>query len=126
MVLIIINTNNDLYERDCLPEISNITDSNDTRDGEIYEYTKKKERYIKMIMTAQEARDRVEAGRLYKLMDLIESAISLAVFNLEDLAQVTITEEYRNCVTQAMNGLNELGYITLYDYEETDTLTIMW
>ena len=37
---IIINTNNDLYERDCLPEISNITDSNDTRDGEIYEYTK--------------------------------------------------------------------------------------
>ena len=79
-----------------------------------------------MIMTAQEARDRVEAGRLYKLMDLIESAISLAVFNLEDLAQVTITEEYKNCVTQAMNGLNELGYITLYDYEETDTLTIMW
>lgn len=79
-----------------------------------------------MIMTAQEARDRVEAGRLYKLMDLIESAISLAVFNLEDLAQITITEEYRNCVTQAMNGLNELGYITLYDYEETDTLTIMW
>ena len=79
-----------------------------------------------MIMTAQEARDRVEAGRLYKLMDLIESAISLAVFNLEDLAQVTITEDYRNCVTQAMNGLNELGYITLYDYEETDTLTIMW
>ena len=79
-----------------------------------------------MIMTAQEARDRVEAGRLYKLMDLIESAISLAVFNLEDLAQVTITEEYRNCVTQVMNGLNELGYITLYDQEETDTLTIMW
>ena len=79
-----------------------------------------------MIMTAQEARNKVEAGRLYKLMDLIESAISLAVFNLEDLAQVTITEEYRNCVTQAMNGLNELGYITLYDYEETDTLTIMW
>lgn len=79
-----------------------------------------------MIMTAQEARNRVEAGRLYKLMDLIESAISLAVFNLEDLAQVTITEEYRNCVTQAMNGLNELGYITLYDHEETGTLTIMW
>lgn len=79
-----------------------------------------------MIMTAQEARDRVEAGRLYKLMDLIESAISLAVFNLEDLAQVTIAEDYRNCVTQAMNGLNELRYITLYDYEETDTLTIMW
>lgn len=79
-----------------------------------------------MIMTAQEARDRVEAGRLYKLMDLIESAISMAVFNLEDLAQVAITEEYRNCVTQAMNGLNELGYITLYDYEETGTLTIMW
>lgn len=79
-----------------------------------------------MIMTAQEARDRVEAGRLYKLMDLIESAISLAVFNLEDLAQVTIAEDYRNCVTQAMNGLNELGYITLYDYEETNTLTIMW
>ena len=79
-----------------------------------------------MIMTAQEARDRVEAGRLYQLMDLIESAISLAVFNLEDLVQVTITEEYRNCVTQAMNGLNELGYITLYDHEETDTLTIMW
>lgn len=79
-----------------------------------------------MIMTAQEARDKVEAGRLYQLMDLIESAISLAVFNLEDLAQVTITEEYRNCVTQAMNGLNELGYITLYDHEETDTLTIMW
>lgn len=79
-----------------------------------------------MIMTAQEARERVEAGRLYKLMDLIESAISLAVFNLEDLAQVTIAEDYRNCVTQAMNGLNELGYITLYDYEETDTLTIMW
>lgn len=79
-----------------------------------------------MIMTAQEARDRVEAGRLYQLMDLIESAISMAVFNLEDLAQVTITEEYRNCVTQAMNGLNELGYITLYDHEETDTLIIMW
>ena len=79
-----------------------------------------------MIMTAQEARDRVEAGRLYKLMDLIESAISMAVFNLEDLAQVAIAEDYRNCVTQAMNGLNELGYITLYDYEETDTLTIMW
>lgn len=79
-----------------------------------------------MIMTAQEARDRVEAGRLYQLMDLIESAISMAVFNLEDLAQVAITGEYRNCVTQAMNGLNELGYITLYDYEETDTLTIMW
>lgn len=79
-----------------------------------------------MIMTAQEARDRVEAGRLYKLMDLIESAISMAVFNLEDLAQVMIAEDYRNCVTQAMNGLNELGYITLYDYEETDTLTIMW
>lgn len=79
-----------------------------------------------MIMTAQEARDRVEAGRLYKLMDSIESAISLAVFNLEDLAQVAITEEYRNCVTQAIKGLNELGYITLYDYEETDTLTIMW
>ena len=79
-----------------------------------------------MIMTAQEARDRVEAGRLYKLMDLIESAISMAVFNLEDLAQVTITGEYRNCVTQAIKGLNELGYITLYDYEETDTLTIMW
>ena len=79
-----------------------------------------------MIMTAQEARDRVEAGRLYKLMDLIESAISMAVFNLEDLAQITIAEDYRNCVTQAMNGLNELGYITLYDYEETGTLTIMW
>ena len=79
-----------------------------------------------MIMTAQEARDRVEAGRLYKLMDLIESAISMAVFNLEDLAQITIAEDYGNCVTQAMNGLNELGYITLYDYEETDTLTIMW
>lgn len=79
-----------------------------------------------MIMTAQEARDRVEAGRLYKLMDLIESAISMAVFNLEDSTQVTIAEDYRNCVTQAMNGLNELGYITLYDYEETDTLTIMW
>lgn len=79
-----------------------------------------------MIMTAQEARDRVEAGRLYQLMDLIESAISLAVFNLEDSTQVTIAEDYRNCVTQAMNGLNELGYITLYDYEETDTLTIMW
>ena len=79
-----------------------------------------------MIMTAQEARDRVEAGRLYKLMDLTGSAISMAVFNLEDLAQVTIAEDYRNCVTQAMNGLNELGYITLYDYEETDTLTIMW
>lgn len=79
-----------------------------------------------MIMTAQEVRNRVEAGRLYKLMDLIESAISLAVFNLEDSTQVAITEEYRNCVTQAMNGLNELGYITLYDYEETDTLTIMW
>ena len=79
-----------------------------------------------MIMTAQEVRDRVEAGRLYKLMDLIESAISLAVFNLEDSTQVAITEEYRNCVTQAMNGLNELGYITLYDYEETGTLTIMW
>lgn len=79
-----------------------------------------------MIMTAQEARDRVEAGRLYQLMDLIESAISMAVFNLEDLAQVTIAENYRNCVTHAMNGLNELGYITLYDYEETDTLTIMW
>lgn len=79
-----------------------------------------------MIMTAQEARDRVEAGRLYQLMDLIESAISMAVFNLEDLAQVTIAGEYRNCVAQVMNGLNELGYITLYDYEETDTLTIMW
>ena len=79
-----------------------------------------------MIMTAQEARDRVEAGRLHKLMDLIESAISLAVFNLEDSTQVAITGEYRNCVTQAMNGLNELGYITLYDYEETGTLTIMW
>lgn len=79
-----------------------------------------------MIMTAQEARDRVEAGRLYQLMDLIESAISVAVFNLEDSTQVTIAEDYRNCVTQAMNGLNELGYITLYDYEETDTLTIMW
>lgn len=79
-----------------------------------------------MIMTAQEARERVEAGRLYQLMDLIESAISMAVFNLEDLAQVTIVEDYRNCITQAMNGLNELGYITLYDYEETDTLTIMW
>lgn len=79
-----------------------------------------------MIMTTQEARDRVEAGRLYKLMDLIESAISLAVFNLEDSTQVAITGEYKNCVTQAMNGLNELGYITLYDYEETDTLTIMW
>ena len=79
-----------------------------------------------MIMTAQEARDRVEAGRLYQLMDLIESAISVAVFNLEDSTQVTITGEYRNCVAQAMNGLNELGYITLYDYEETDTLTIMW
>lgn len=79
-----------------------------------------------MIMTAQEARDRVEAGRLYKLMDLIESAISLAVFNLEDSTQVAITGEYRNCVAQAMNGLNELGYITLYDYEETGTLTIMW
>lgn len=79
-----------------------------------------------MIMTAQEARDRVEAGRLYQLMDLIESAISMAVFNLEDSTQVAITGEYRNCVTQAMNGLNKLGYITLYDYEETDTLTIMW
>ena len=79
-----------------------------------------------MIMTAQEARDKVEAGRLYQLMDLIESAISMAVFNLEDLAQVTIAEDYRKCVTQAMNGLNELGYITLYDYEETGTLTIMW
>ena len=79
-----------------------------------------------MIMTAQEARDKVEAGRLYQLMDLIESAISMAVFNLEDLVQVTIAEDYRNCVTQAMNGLNELGYITLYDYEETGTLTIMW
>ena len=79
-----------------------------------------------MIMTAQEARDKVEAGRLYQLMDLIESAISMAVFNLEDVAQVTIAEDYRNCVTQAMNGLNELGYITLYDYEETGTLTIMW
>ena len=79
-----------------------------------------------MIMTAQEARDRVEAGRLYQLMDLIESAISLAVFNLEDSTQVAIAEDYRNCVTQAMNGLNELGYITLYDHEETDTLTIMW
>ena len=79
-----------------------------------------------MIMTAQEARDKVEAGRLYQLMDLIESAISMAVFNLEDLAQVTIAEDYRNCVMQAMNGLNELGYITLYDYEETGTLTIMW
>ena len=79
-----------------------------------------------MIMTAQEARDRVEAGRPYKLMDLIERAISLAVFNLEDSTQVAITGEYKNCVTQAMNGLNELGYITLYDYEETDTLTIMW
>ena len=79
-----------------------------------------------MTMTAQEARDRVEAGRLYKLMDLIESAISLAVFNLEDSTQVAITEEYRNCVTQAMNGLNELGYVTLYGYEETGTLTIMW
>lgn len=79
-----------------------------------------------MIMTTQEARDRVEAGRLYKLMDLIESAISLAVFNLEDSTQVAITGEYKNCVTQAMNGLNELGYITLYDYEETDTLAIMW
>ena len=79
-----------------------------------------------MIMTAEEARDKVEAGRLYQLMDLIESAISMAVFNLEDLAQVTIAEDYRNCVTQAMNGLNELGYITLYDYEETGTLTIMW
>lgn len=79
-----------------------------------------------MIMTAQEARDKVEAGRLYQLMDLIESAVSMAVFNLEDLAQVTIAEDYRNCVTQAMNGLNELGYITLYDYEETGTLTIMW
>ena len=79
-----------------------------------------------MIMTAQEARDKVEAGRLYQLMDLIESAISMAVFNLEDLAQVTIAEDYRNCVTQAMNGLNELEYITLYDYEETSTLTIMW
>ena len=79
-----------------------------------------------MIMTAQEARDKVEAGRLYQLMDLIESAISMAVFNLEDLAQVTIAEDYKNCVTQAMNGLNELEYITLYDYEETSTLTIMW
>ena len=79
-----------------------------------------------MIMTAQEARDRVEAGRLHKLMDLIESAISLAVFNLEDSTQVAITEEYRNCVTQAMNGLNELGYVTLYGYEGTGTLTIMW
>ena len=79
-----------------------------------------------MIMTAQEARDRVEAGRLYQLMDLIESAITIAVFNLEDKTQVAIAGEYKCCITQAMNGLNELGYITLYDYEETDTLTIMW
>lgn len=79
-----------------------------------------------MIMTAQEARDRVEAGRLYKLMDLIESAISLAVFNLEDSTRVAITEEYRNCVAQAMDGLNKLGYVTLYGYEGTGTLTIMW
>lgn len=79
-----------------------------------------------MIMTAQEARDKVEAGRLYQLMDLIESAISMAVLDLKGLTQVTIAGDYRSCITQAMIKLNELGYVTLYDYEETGTLTIMW
>ena len=79
-----------------------------------------------MMMTAQEARDRVEAGRLYELMDLIEGAIKMAVSDLKDLTQVVVTGEYRSCVTQAMNWLNGLGYVTLYDYEETGKLTIMW
>ena len=79
-----------------------------------------------MMMTAQEARDRVEAGRLCELMDLIEGAIKMAVSDLKDLTQVAVTGEYRSCVTQAMSELNGLGYVTLYDYEETGTLTIMW
>lgn len=79
-----------------------------------------------MVMTAQEARDKVDAGRLHQLMDLIESSISVAVYDLKDQTQVAIAGGYKSCITQAINELNDLGYITLCDYEETSTLTIIW
>ena len=65
-----------------------------------------------MMMTAQEARDKVEAGRLCELMNLIEEAVKMAVADLKDLTQVAVTGEYRSCVTQAMSWLNGLGYVT--------------
>ena len=33
---IIINTNDEVYERECMPQINFITDKNDMRDGEIF------------------------------------------------------------------------------------------
>ena len=62
-----------------------------------------------MIMTAQEARDKVEAGRLSPTDGLDrEWLISMAVFNLGRFTQVAITGEYKMHYA-GYKGLNELG-----------------
>lgn len=78
------------------------------------------------MMNANEARDRVEAGILNDLMERIENAIERAVEDREYSVRMAISNDYARCVTLAMIELNKLGYITLYDFQENGTLTIIW
>lgn len=78
------------------------------------------------MMNAQEARDRVEAGILEDLMKLIEGAVEDAVQARETQTQIGVVGGYDRCVTLAMIELNKLGYVTLYDFKEHGTLTIIW
>lgn len=78
------------------------------------------------MMNANEARAQVEALKLNDMMCFVEHHIMDAIDERKTEVKLDITSEYTGTVTLVMIELNKLGYITLYNFQENGTLTIMW